>query len=939
MTKIINSKTLISAFFVALLCVCLGVAIVLPTSAEELTPTDRGSCGENATWEYYEETGELKILGYGEMYDFWSSGEPWENYTSEIKNVTIAEGITSIGDSAFFGYYTFTSVELPSTLTRIGQSAFLCCRALTDIEIPSSVKEIGINAFGECDALIQTENGVSYVDNWVIGCDTSVTKLTLRENTVGVGDAAFLDCYNLKSLKIPSSVTSIGDHAFYCCYNLSSVTFEENSQLESIGYCAFFYCYNLTSIEIPSGVTSIGERAFEICPKLVEVYNLSELDLSFDSDYYHRVELYSAEAIHTSKDEDSIIETVDGYQFVYIDNIDNTLYIGDGYYLLGYIGEEVDLILPVSFDYKGTEIDEYLIHSCAFVERADIKSVQIPKSVLKIESSAFKNCTAIKSLTIPASVEQIDYEAFVGCSSLENINVEEGNPVFHSAGNCIIETESKTLVLGCKNSIVPKDGSVTAIGGAAFYGCRGLTSIEIPSSVTSIEREAFRDCVGLTSVTIPASVTIIEHSAFDHCNRLISVTIENNSLLKELDSYVFYACDSLTSVTLGENSQIESIGFRAFAHCHNLTGLQIPDSVISIGAEAFVICDKLIQKENGVSYIGKWVVDCENYVTEVSLREDTVGIAEQAFSYCDALTYVEFGENSQLTIIGDYAFEDCDNLDGIAIPSSVTSIGEGAFAWCSVLTNVEIPSSVTSIGHDAFIGCDNLIQVDNGVSYVGKWVVDCETYLTEVSLRENTVGIAEQAFSYCDALTYVEFGENSQLTSIGDYAFSDCYTLTSIKIPSSVISVGDYAFAWCYSLASITMLSETPAMLGEYAFYDVAAEAIFVPASAVKAYKSHEDWVEYKDIIFPIENTDVPEIKYGDVDGNGEIGASDVLLLRKYMANYDYDTNTSTVTVQAGADADGSGEISAADVLILRKYMANYNYDTGTSSIVLGPKS
>ena len=108
--------------------------------------------------------------------------------------------------------------------------------------------------------------------------------------------------------------------------------------------------------------------------------------------------------------------------------------------------------------------------------------------------------------------------------------------------------------------------------------------------------------------------------------------------------------------------------------------------------------------------------------------------------------------------------------------------------------------------------------------------------------------------------------------------------------------------------------------------------ATALPTSAEESYNG--------DISIPIEDLfDPTAIMYGDVDGDGEVGASDVLMLRKYMANYDYDTNTSTVTVQAGADADGSGEIGASDVLLLRKYMANYDYDTGTSTIVLGPKS
>ena len=83
---------------------------------------------------------------------------------------------------------------------------------------------------------------------------------------------------------------------------------------------------------------------------------------------------------------------------------------------------------------------------------------------------------------------------------MTSITVEQGNVVYHSAGNCIIVTASKTLIAGCKNSIIPNDGSVTSIGDYAFYDCGGLTSITIPDSVTSIGRSAFEDCSGLTSI-------------------------------------------------------------------------------------------------------------------------------------------------------------------------------------------------------------------------------------------------------------------------------------------------------------------------------------------------------------------------------------------------------------------------------------------------------
>ena len=163
--------------------------------------------------------------------------------------------------------------------------------------------------------------------------------------------------------------------------------------------------------------------------------------------------------------------------------------------------------------------------------------------------------------------------------------------------------------------------------------------------------------------------------------------------------------------------------------------------------------------------------------------------------------------------------------------------------------------------------------------------------------------------------------------------------MASIEIPSSVTYIDTFAFQNCASLTSVTLMSNEPPTLDDTAFYISPLEAIYVPASALDAYKAHDDWAQYKDIIVPIGGTVTPEIMYGDVNGDGEIGASDVLMLRKYMANYNYTTETSTVEVEAGADVDGDGKIGASDVLMLRKYMANYNYETGSSPVVLGPKN
>ena len=160
----------------------------------------------------------------------------------------------------------------------------------------------------------------------------------------------------------------------------------------------------------------------------------------------------------------------------------------------------------------------------AFSDCSGLTSITIPNSVTSIGSHAFNKCSGLTSITIPNSVTSIGDLAFVGCSGLTSITVANGNAKYRSAGNCLIETTSKTLILGCKNSVIPTDSSVTSIGGYAFYNCSGLTDITIPNSVTKIGDSAFRHCNGLMNITIPNSVTSIENYAFHGCGGLMQIT-------------------------------------------------------------------------------------------------------------------------------------------------------------------------------------------------------------------------------------------------------------------------------------------------------------------------------------------------------------------------------------------------------------------------------
>lgn len=184
-------------------------------------------------------------------------------------------------------------------------------------------------------------------------------------------------------------------------------------------------------------------------------------------------------------------------------------------------------------------------------------AVVVPEGVTEIAVFSFRDRRDVTSLRIPRSVTRIHDMAFYKCTGLTSIEVEAGNPVYHSAGNCLIHTESKLLLLGCRTSMIPADGSVTRIYDNAFFECAALAHIDIPACVTRIGESAFQHCSGLSTLILPEGLERLEEAAFSDCSGLRRVTLPRSATWFGWGIFDFCELEIIYGGTLDEFQSIE----------------------------------------------------------------------------------------------------------------------------------------------------------------------------------------------------------------------------------------------------------------------------------------------------------------------------------------------------------------------------------------------
>ena len=575
---------------------------------------------------------------------------------------------------------------------------------------------------------------------------------------------------------------------------------------------------DLVKVVVPERVTSIGLAAFKGCNSIEDI-TLPFVGKSANAEGYEAVFGHIFGYVNTPTG-----------NWLYTNDL-NSAFINEAYNIDGAVWQYT-CVPPIKYDgsnnpYKQTYFNYYI--------PTEIKNVTITSQTI-IPDAAFNGCDFIETVTIPSTVTSIGNAAFQNCSLLKKLN-STIDGMFNIPLN--VTTLQSYAFKNCDemtNVVIP--AKMTSIGAYAFNSCAQLVNVEFTTGckLETIGDYAFTDCISISELQLPTTVTRIGNSAFSGCISIAKVnsSTEGEMLLPNnvatIGDYAFQNLEMITKVVVPNS--VSEIGLAAFNGCNNIEDITLPFVGKSANAEGYEAVfghifgyvntptgNWLYSNSLNLSFINEaynidgavWQYTC---VPPIKYDGSNNPYKQTYFNYYIPTEIKNVTITSQ-TIIPDAAFNGCDFIETVTIPSTVTSIGNAAFQNCSLLKKLNstidgmfnIPLNVTTLQSYAFKNCDEM---------------------TNVVIPAKMTSIGAYAFNSCAQLVNVEFTTGCKLETIGDYAFTDCISISELQLPTTVTRIGNSAFSGCISIAKVNsstegemLLPNNVATIGDYAFQNL----------------------------------------------------------------------------------------------------------------------